>query len=375
MTTPTGLLMAVEVNAPGFERYAYGLLSAASVVPVADDRWEMHGVIYQSDACLGESRLWNPECPIARSPITAFTVGLTKAAGADVVVATLESRDAAYNGVAVVVTIGATTNNLANVGTTANFNVVASTPVDASATIAAGVGLPTCTSPTQTLQIPATAVALPRVSLTCQVTPAAPAPQGDKVFETGPVNVEGEPFLIYDGVRCPGMSAAEARERVQRRMAAHEQVFVEARVHETVLRRNTTQLGTAAPLVRAIGLLEDYIAEEYGGVGVIHVPRQFAALMAKQQLLRRDGARMRSPMDNFVAFGAGYPNTDPAGAAAAATFGWLYATGPVVVRRGDVQVRDAFDQRFNTRLAVAERSYVVTADCPRAVVQFTDPEA
>lgn len=270
MTAPTGFPMPVEVAAPGFERYAYGLLSAASVVPTVDDRWEMHGVVYQTEGCTSAAALWEPECPPGEDP-----------------------------------------------------------------------------NP----------------------------PNADKVFaELGDV-VEGLPFLIYEGVRCPMMTVDEARTRAERRFAHHEQFMVEQRFHAEILRTDATTLPGTPSLAKAVGLLEDYIAETYGGIGVIHVPREFGALFAKESLSRRDGARMRSPLDNLLAFGAGYANADPDGDVAAAGNGWLYATGPVVVRRGEVQVRDAFDQRKNTRLAVAERSYVITADCPRAAVQFTHPEA
>lgn len=376
MTTPNGLPMPVEVPAPGFERYAYGLLSAASVVPLSDDRWEAHGIVYQTDACTGSAQIWNDPClnpPDPPAAVTAFVVTLTKAAGTDTVVATLTSKHTGYGTTAVTVNVDGDVETLTTVGQTANFPVTASTTVDAFASNTANGVYPQCTSATVPVNVPATGDALTPVTLQCQVTPAAVDPTKDVMG--GPVIVEGLPFLVFDGIRCPGMTAEEARTRAEQRLAHNEQALVETQFHNTVLRDDTQTLATGVALTRAIGLLEDYIAETFGGIGVIHVPREFGALVTSEDMVRRDGARLRSPMDNVFAFGAGYPNVSPAGVAAAVNTGWIYATGPVVARRSEVQVRDSFDQRFNTRFAIAERSYVITAECPRAAVQFTHSEA
>lgn len=124
---------------------------------------------------------------------------------------------------------------------------------------------------------------------------------------------------------------------------------------------------TGAPLVVAIGALEDALGDCYGGVGVIHAPRQLGAHFADHTQIERTGAQLRTMLGTSVAFGAGYPGTSPAGAAATATSVWMYATGAVSVRRSAVGLTstrpEALDRTENNLRLIAERTYVIGWDC------------
>jgi hypothetical protein len=270
MTFPTSTAMPVEVSPPPLERYPFGLLSAASVLPMVDTRWEMYGVTYYTADCEVSGGLWLDEC------------------------------------------------------------LFPDVPADRTKDIAAGL-----------------------------------------------VPVNGVPFLVYDGMACESLGLAEVAPVAENKFAQREQYWVEHTVQAQVLHVNTDVIGPAGPvgLSEGVGLLEKAIAAQYGGVGVIHAARELAAPLTGRYLVRRDGARMRTPMDNLYAFGAGYTTDDPTGAAAAAGQAWLYATGPVVLYRSEVQVREEFDYRKNVRVAVVERSYVATADCLRLAVLVDVSEA
>ncbi len=375
MTAPTAVPMPVEVPAPAIERYLYGLLSAARLVTEADRRWEAHGIVYSADSCGPGGGVWPSPCEVLQpGQVTVFTVALDKPSGGDQLFATVIGN--AYGPtVPVAVSVdGGTAQPLLPGVRSAPFPVTAGSIATVSGTIAATGPYPACTNEAD-VAIPATAN-----SATTQFSCIATIPEidaADKTVANGLSLIGSPSFIVYEGLACISLTVDEAGERARRRLDLHEQYWVEREVDNTVLRDGVTVLGggTAVPMARGVGLLEDAIAELYGGVGVIHVARELAAPMTHLQIVRRDGARLRSPLDNIYAFGAGYTTRAPNGDAAPAGQAWLYATGPVTARRSEVQTIEAFDQRKNTRIAVAERSYAITADCLRVAVLVSIPEA
>jgi hypothetical protein len=374
VTAPTATPMPVEVDAPSIDRYQFGLLSAARLVPGADPRWELHGVTYAADSCGPGGGVWPSPCRfIPPGPATVYTLLIEKPAGANQLFATLLTN--AYGPlVPVTVTVDAGNPQQLTVGErSAAWTVAASTTVTVEATIPATGDYPTCTNDVD-VPIPITANST-TAQLSCVATiPSVAEPT--KIVGYGLTYVDGYPFQIYETVSCLSMGAPEAANRAQRRLELHEQVWVERQVDLTILRQDVVTLGGGAvDMAVGVGLLEDAIAERYGGIGTIHAARELAAVLTRLALTRRDGARMRTPLDNLWAFGAGYTTNGPNGVAAPAGQAWIYATGPVLARRSEVQTREAFDQRKNLRLAVAERSYSITADCLRLAVLVTIPEA
>lgn len=98
----------------------------------------------------------------------------------------------------------------------------------------------------------------------------------------------------------------------------------------------TPTAGTAVSVEEGIDLLEAALAGcGSGGRGYIHVP---PAVTPPLTLVRREGTLLLTPRDTIVVVGSGYLGTDPDGADPDDGTTWLYATGMVDVRLGDIEV-------------------------------------
>lgn len=382
MTEPVAPL---EVARPALSPYRYGLLSAASVIEdPATAPWRLNGVVYGS-ICGDTAGVWLDYCiyPPVPVPVQAYLVTLTKAAGADVLTATLTARHAGYGTEPVSVTIGGETKALATVGATQTWNVTPSAPVDASASIDQVGPYPECGTATTPVAIPATGVAMAPVTLECTVTPEVPE-ERLKTFVRGLSTVPGTAFGVVDGISCftlSGRREEELQAIARERLAMHEQQHVERVFWERELGGLETvtvlppPTGTAWPFSHGVGALEQGIANVSGAVGVIHAPRAVAAVADSRSVVHRQGAQLVTALSNVWAFGAGYSNNGPDGAPAPAGQAWLYSTGQVVVRRTPVQVDSVLSPSSNERVVRAERDYVITADCPAYAVLVQLPES
>lgn len=129
-------------------------------------------------------------------------------------------------------------------------------------------------------------------------------------------------------------------------------------------------------IVEGIGLLESELATCFGGVGVIHAPRAAFAHMAANHLVYTRGGTAYTLADTPIAFGPGYSGTSPAGATPATGNVWLYATGPVMMRRDpDIRITSrpsqALNRDVNTLTMIAERTYNLAWDCCHLAVQVS----
>ncbi|MCF8610058.1 hypothetical protein L5G28_07765 [Gordonia sp. HY285] len=164
-------------------------------------------------------------------------------------------------------------------------------------------------------------------------------------------------------------SADEVHERARLALSVSESNSVESAIWSSstspLMSDDTvTPAGTSAvPMLAGLGALERWLWDNYGGTGVLHVPRQLVPfLVADRQVAEKNG-RLVTPLGTAVSAGA-YPATGPAGAAAPAGQAWIVASGTVRVRRSPVRVPGAngsayFDYSTNTALGHAERVYVV----------------
>jgi hypothetical protein len=129
-----------------------------------------------------------------------------------------------------------------------------------------------------------------------------------------------------------------------------------------------TVVTTGADIVEAMGLLEGELAECYGGVGVIHVPFTALAHLAANTLVVREGDQLRTTLGGtLVAAYSSNNRQGPTGADPAAGQAWLYGTGAITVRRGQIvhtsALAEALDRSENTMVYIAERTYVISVDC------------
>jgi hypothetical protein len=132
---------------------------------------------------------------------------------------------------------------------------------------------------------------------------------------------------------------------------------------------------TGSPgITRALGALEGAFLACYGGEGVLHVPAEALANLARDQQLVQDGPnRLRTWNGLRIAVYASNNKEGPTGAVAPAGKAWLYATSAVSMRRTGVEeassVIEGLDRGNNTLRYIAERTYVLNWDCCTYAVQ------
>jgi hypothetical protein len=117
--------------------------------------------------------------------------------------------------------------------------------------------------------------------------------------------------------------------------------------------------GTFDPLA-GIGALEEAARDAALGQDVfIHVPVSVVPLI--DGALRREGTLLFTKTGATVVADAGYGNVGPDGTPSA-TGVWAYATGPVVVRLGEVMTNVITSWRENTQRWVADRLFAAYFD-------------
>lgn len=196
-----------------------------------------------------------------------------------------------------------------------------------------------------------------------------------------------EPVTAFAGVECStiGITFREAGERAMDQLRLGEQ-FVLEQWFMTRFLANTTYTTDLTPgagavhIVNGIGILENWLAANYGGQGVIHAPIGTSSLLAMHHQVRdgvTDETCPETLAGNAVILGAGYSaNVGPIAppgppVAAAAGEAWLYITPPMRIRRDDpVLVLNREWQGINTsvndRRALAETTFVPEVACCKA---------
>jgi hypothetical protein len=183
------------------------------------------------------------------------------------------------------------------------------------------------------------------------------------------------PHSIYAGAVCStmGWSYAEAVAQVRATLELGEQRAIEAAFwRDTLAPRAVDLTPPTGPVNLAVGVaaLEGCLAETYGGVGVLHVPAGAAALLGCCNILSLTNGTPATLAGNCAIIGAGYSyeNSGPGGIPADPGTAWLYISGPVLVRRGPVDVipdraGPSIDRRYNDQRVLAERTVVVGTTC------------
>jgi hypothetical protein len=131
------------------------------------------------------------------------------------------------------------------------------------------------------------------------------------------------------------------------------------------------RLAAAPDAMAGIAELEAAVGDAtLGGPVFIHGNPALISPIADR--LERVGNELRTKTGAIVIPDAGYPGTGPDGTGS----GWLYATGPVAVRLGEITSELApattTDRRTNRRRVIAERMFAVAFDpCALFAVQVT----
>lgn len=204
-----------------------------------------------------------------------------------------------------------------------------------------------------------------------------------KTFDQASTWVQGVPFVAYGGVLCNavGLDQADQLTEVTRVFSDGESVAVEAAVMDLLFSptapstfavpTDITPAGGAVKPKVGIAMIEGWMARRYVGTPTIHLPTVIASLVMGADGVAAEQDVLMSKLGSKIVNGAGYdePNVSPAGAANPAGERWIYGTGEVLVRQGDVIAQQAFNQSNNQVTTLAERPYVIAVDGPVVAVR------
>lgn len=206
--------------------------------------------------------------------------------------------------------------------------------------------------------------------------------QADLALRPSPGSLVGIPFTAYAGIDCAivGRTPEEHRARalaalsVGAQFAAERALWVATATDSTpvLTSADTNTIATGVSFLAALAALEDYAADHYRGIPVIHAPRWMAVYAAKHAQLVREAGQLTTPAGTIWSFEAGATNQGPGGVDAAAGHGWMYVTGQMVVRRADpflpAEVPAALNRMTNDLWLIAEQTMVIQTDMLPAAV-------
>lgn len=178
--------------------------------------------------------------------------------------------------------------------------------------------------------------------------------------------VTGDPFTVYDSIDCK--DKADYSAEVRAGLALKEQKAVEKHVAE--LLSTFPKKADAASIAAGIGEAEAWLAENYEGLGIIHLSPYLAVMAAAAEVVAPglDGS-MATVLGTPVAVGAGYSST--------ATRKDIYASGQMLLYRGPVHEHTVPGMQNGTVCAppraLAERTYVPLIECGAAKFTITAP--
>lgn len=223
-------------------------------------------------------------------------------------------------------------------------------------------------------------------------TPAGPldaAVSMSKVPTEGIDLVVADPFTLYTLFRCAPVGV-DLEDRARRALRIGEQRAVEQAVGDRLALADgavdLTPAGGAVHPVDGVALLEQFAAANYGGVPVIHSPRNVGTLLTTEGTVIRagNGARLETVQGAAFSSGGGYTLAGPPTDAqdpdtiqdAAAGEAWLYVTGQVVVRRSPSveavpMTMARSPQATNDALVLAERPYAASWECITGAVRVS----
>lgn len=207
-----------------------------------------------------------------------------------------------------------------------------------------------------------------------------------KVFTEGSSTGEATSFSIYGSYKCSpaGHTVEFARQRAEQHLITREQARVERALWTGDLDNDpnlvslaTALTGAAVDPVEALDELEGFIADNYGSLGVIHVPKRGFTSLGQMGLIVTNGAVARTQQGTPVVAGAGYPATDLSGDPVATGTSWAIATPALFGYRSEVfhpsnREGDLLARGTNDLHAVAERNYLIGFDveCGVGAVNF-----
>jgi len=190
-----------------------------------------------------------------------------------------------------------------------------------------------------------------------------PEPGTPKVFEEIDGLNESVPFRTYRGVDVSLMRFhGDGASLVEEAYKGAESYGVEAKVQTLVLDEVAVDLRPGVTITNprlALGLLEQFIRDNYSGQGVI--TGNALALSLVEDALEGTGTDLSTKLGTPVVLAGGYDGAPDDKAK-------LYISGQINIWRGPVTIDPATDLAGNRELALAEGQYSASVDGPVAVV-------
>lgn len=349
--------MATQIDPPVRTPYRYGLLSTGQVVEHGESLRLSSDYMFDSVAC-HSGMVWNTDCA------NPFTVTLTRTA-----------EEAEFS---VTVSPGAVGDYTYSVDggaaapLTDPITIVSEEPVSVEICEVGGLGRCVTVAdvdPASDEGTTYTFVSTQTNNLPKEVTEGINAQSAD-------------PFVVISGISCT-LIAGDLDQKGRDAFTSVEQRLVEQQFWAQLAASSPVILGGGAvSIAQGVALLEAYLRDQAGFTGMLHSDAYVAPYASQAVLVTEENPETtkRTALWTPWVFGGGYALTGPTGQASpGAGQAWVYATGQVVIHRGNLRAyggRDGgFDVTTNQALVIAERSYVVIPDCPVAAVLVQLEEA
>lgn len=208
------------------------------------------------------------------------------------------------------------------------------------------------------------------------------------LVQNGSILGDASAFTVYGHYNCT--IGSDTPSEAQDKATAHLLTYEERRVEQAFW---TGDLGNDPSLEHAdtvtlgggdvsaeigVGLLEAFIATNYGSLGVLHVSRSLATVLLRRDVLTTSGSRLTTALGTPAVAGAGYPGSGPTGQAVAGHKEWAYVTPALFGYRSEpftssATPGDLYDLRRNDAYAIAERNYLLGFDPCGVAAVLIDP--
>jgi len=176
--------------------------------------------------------------------------------------------------------------------------------------------------------------------------------------------LQWEPFTVYvlNDDSVPGQTLEDHRANTILRLTNGEQYAVERELADrlfTAVPAPLDMTGFGDNPAFVLGHVEQQLAAQYQGLGIIHMSRRTAVLLGDSHL-RMQGQTLTTILGTPVILNAAIdPPTSPANGDIT-----IYGTGPLVMYQGQIDTNQfAIDRAVNKVCYVAQRDYVLGWDC------------
>lgn len=180
---------------------------------------------------------------------------------------------------------------------------------------------------------------------------------------------QGPSFYVYVGVDSQMIGGQDAKQVARERLEAVETAAVEQAIRDIILIPQATLLDVAKQRqVTALGLVEHYMAENYGGLPMIYAsPHDVLIGIERNVIMGSEDGRCYTGVGTPVAAGSGFLAGDGStvdGTTALAGEFFVFASGYPTLYRSAINVSEAIATSTNKQVVLAERIYTAALDGP-----------